>query len=231
MPLPEFPTLDAVPEPFRPYATEVDGKVVLDLVPGADMVGIKRKNAELIQREADIKAKFADIDPDEYKSLKASKGSAKDLDERLKAAAAEKATLEDQLTKLRTSVRNSTKRSEVTRALAAENANVALLEPLVMNMVDVEEVEGNVFVVIRTPEGGVRYRNGQGDRFSVTDLLQELKAKPEFQPAFMTKVGSGGDARPGSAGRQGVRLIDPANKQDVMNSLEDIRTGKARIAS
>jgi hypothetical protein len=226
MTLPTFDSIDAVPEPFRAFYAERDGKFVADLVPGAEVFRLRRKAADLLEEKKTLASKFDGIDPDEYRALKSSGRSAKDLDDRLKAAAAEKAALEAQLADVRGKYKSNTKTVEITRALAAENANVELLAPLVSQLVDVDD-EGRV--VVRTADGGTRYRDGLGNLFTVGDLLAEMKAKPAYQPAFNVKVGSGGGASQGGA-PQGVRLIDPNDKASVVASLADIRAGKARIA-
>lgn len=232
MTLPAFATIDEVPEPFRPFAKADDtGKVSLDLVPGAELVGLKRKNAELIAREADLKARFADVDPDEYKNLKANKGKALDLDERLKAAAAEKDALAGELTKLRGTMRKDTKDTAIARAISAsEGANMALLEPTVAKFVDIEEIDGAMVVVVRTPKGAVRYKNGDGDLFGVSDLLAEMKENPMYKDAWKIKVGSGGGATPGSGGQSGVRTITAPDNRSFGANLDDIASGKVKVA-
>lgn len=230
MPLPTFASLADVPESFRGYATEEDGKVRLDLVEGADVVGIRQQVRTLLDEKKTLQTRYADIDPDEYKSLKANKGQQKDVDARLQAAAAKETELNDKLTKKDQQMRKTAKRIEVTTALAKAGANIALLEPLMMQMVDVDEVNDELHVVIRNADGGIRYKDGAGNRFTVGDMLDEMKTKPEYQPAFMTKVGAGGGATSGNGNSSGgVRMIDPNNKADVMASLDDIKSGKARI--
>lgn len=226
MTLPAFATIDLVPEPFRPFYREDGGQFVADLVPGADVVGLKRKNAELLAATSDLKSKYADVDPEEYKTLKANGGKARDLDARLTAAATEKAALEARLATVESKYKGNQKKAEITRALAAENANIDLLEPLVSQMVDVDD---DGFVVVRSSDGSVRYKDGAGNRFTVADLLSEMKLKPAYQPAFNVRIGSGGGASQGGT-PQGMRLIDSNDKRAVLANLSDIASGKMKIA-
>lgn len=225
MTLPTFDSLDAVPEPFRPFYAERDGRFVADLVPGAEVVGLKRKAADLLEEKKALAARFDGIDPDEVKALKASGKSAKDLDDRLKAAAAEKAALEAKLGEVSAKFRNNTKAVEITRALAAENANVELLAPIVSQLVDVDD-DGHV--VVRAADGGIRYKDGAGNRFTVGDLLSELKAKPAYQPAFNIRVGSGGGASQGGAGQS--KIVDVKDSRAFAASISDIAAGKVKLA-
>jgi hypothetical protein len=224
MTLPAFATIDLVPEPFRPFYREDGGQFVADLVPGAEVVGLKRKANDLLEEKKALAARFDGVDPEEYKALKSSGKTAKDLDDRLKAAAAEKAALEAQLADVRGKFKGTTKQNEITRALAAENANVELLAPLVSQLVDVDD-DGHV--VVRAGDGGIRYKDGAGNRFTVADLLAEMKAKPAYQPAFNVKVGSGGGASQGGA-PQG-RLVDVKDHRAFTDSIDDIAAGKVKL--
>jgi hypothetical protein len=226
MTLPAFASLDAVPEQFRPFYREDAGQFVADLVPGAEVVGLKRKVTDLLDEKKSLASRFDGVDPEEYKALKASGGKAKDLDERLKAAATEKAALEAQLADVRGKFKGNTKKAEITRALAAENANIDLLEPLVSQLVDVDD-DGHV--VVRTADGGVRYKDGAGNRFTVSDLLSEMKSKLAYQPAFNVKIGSGGGATQGGT-PQAIRLIDPSDKKAALANIDAIASGKIKFA-
>jgi len=228
MPLPTFATLEEVPEPFRSYAREDAGRIVLDLVEGADVVGLRQNAATLLTEKKALQAKYADVDVDEYRNLKTGKKT--DIDARLTAAALEKAELQSQLAAIGTARRTDVKRAEIMRALADAGGTVELLEPIVSTMVDVEDIDGRMHVIVRDAQGTPRYKDGAGTRFGLSDLLAEMKAKPTFQPAFNVKVGSGGGAAPGGAGGP-MRVIDASDKKAVLANLDDIRTGKARLAS
>lgn len=225
MPLPTFATIDEVPEPFRSYAREDAGRIVLDLVEGADVVGLRGKAQQLLDEKKALVARFDGVDPDEFRALKASGRSAKDLDERLKAAAEERAALESKLLDVSTKFRARAKSEEITRALAAENANVDLLAPIVSSLVDVDD-DGHV--IVRTADGGTRYRDGAGNRFTVGDLLAELKTKPAYQPAFSVRVGSGGGASQGPHGGH-AKTVDVRDAKSFASNLDDIAAGKVQL--
>lgn len=233
MSLPTFDSLDAVPEPFRPFYTVKDGKAVADLVLGADVVGLKQKNAELLASLKETKEKFAGVDPDEFKALKAAGGKVQDLDSRLKVAAEAEAKAVARANALADKLRTQAKRSEVTRALADARGITALLEPVVMQMVDVEEAGDDYHVVVRNADGTIRYKDGAGNRFTVADLVADLKKRDEFKPAFLTDAPAGGGAPPnagsGGGGRAGVRTILSTDKTEITRSVDDIRAGKAKV--
>lgn len=78
-----YATIDEVPETFRPFYVERDGKAQLDvevegLAPASKIDEMRQTNLdERRAHEAEL-AKFADVDPEEYRTLK---GRAKELDE------------------------------------------------------------------------------------------------------------------------------------------------------
>lgn len=231
MTLPVFDSLDQVPEPFRPFAREADGKVALDLVPGAEVAGLRRKRDELLAELKATRDRYDGVDPDDYRTIKA--GKSKDVDARLDAAAREKAELQAQLEALKVARRTDAKKAEIARALAEAGATVELLEPIVERMTDVEEVDGRMHVVVRDAQGAIRYRDGAGNRFGLSDLLAEMKGKDAYKPAFNVSVGSGGGSVPSSGGAAGVRVIDPSDKQAVMKAVQagDFTAGRVRLAS
>ncbi len=230
MKIPTFDSIDAVPEPFRPFAREADGKVVLDLVPGADVVGLKKRNAELLTEVKTLTTKFDGVDPEEYKQLKETGGKlAQDLDARLKVAAETEASLKSKAEQLETRLKLNAKRAEITRALAATGGSVALLEPVVMQLVDVEEANGDYHVVVRNADGTLRYKDGQGNRFGVTDLLQELKSRDEYKPAFSVTPPSGGGATAHGAGSGGMKAVSIRDERAMAEHLEDIAKGKVKL--
>jgi hypothetical protein len=231
MTLPSFATLEDVPEPFRPFAKEADGKFSLDLVPGADVVGLKKKNAQLKEEALALQSKYSGINLDEIETLKATAAKGAELDSRLKLAMENEAKEKQRADTLARRLLDQAKKVEVTQALAAAGANTALLTPVVMQMVDVVEEGDATHVVVRQSDGSVRYRDGAGNRFTVADLLAELKTKDEYKPAFSVAVGSGGGATP-SAGAPGVRVIPASDRAAVMQAVQsgDLRAGKVRIA-
>lgn len=232
--LPTFDSLESVPEPFRPFYREADGKLVPDLVPGADVVGLKRKVEELHAARKELTERFKDVDLDEYQALKAAGGKAAELDARLKVAAEAEAAAKSKAEQLAARLRRKAIQTEVTRALAAAGGSVDLLAPVVERMVDVEEAGDDFHVIVRGPDGSVRFKDGAGNRFTVDDLLSELKTKDAYKPAFMTTPPSGGGATPASGSAPaGVRLIKSSDKDAVMKAIQsgEVRAGKVKIVA
>jgi hypothetical protein len=227
MPLPTFDSLDAVPESLREFAREADGKVTLDLVPGAEVVGLKSNAAKLLAEKKALQEQYRDVDVEEYRTLKDGKGKGADLAARLDAAAREKADLEAKLAAIATARRSDVKRAEIAKAIAAADAEIELLEPIVERFVDVEEVDGRPVVVVRDAQGAPRYKDGQGTRFELADLLGELAANPKFARAFNSTVGSGGGAR--SSSSAGVKTVNVHNPKEFGASLDDIAAGKVKL--
>lgn len=234
MELTGFAAIADVPESLRPFVKEVDGKLDLDMIPGADVVGLKHKNAELGRSIAEIKARFDGIDPEEFKALKVNKGKDgqrdKDLESIKQAAATRETELAAELDKLRGSMRTSAKASAIATAIASSpGASLALLEPVLSRMLDVEEVDGAMNVIVRKADGSIRYRDGAGNRCNAMDLLAELKLQPEYAGAWTTKVGSGGGAQPGS-GLGGARTVSISDTRAFTDNIADIASGKIRTA-
>jgi hypothetical protein len=234
MPIPTYDALDAVPEPFREFAREKDGKFTLDLVPGAEVVGLKRKVEELHAARKELADRYKDINVDEYQALKAAGGKAAELDARLKVAAEAEAAAKSKAEQLATRLRRKAVQTEVTRALAAAGANVDLLAPVVERLVDVEEAGDDYHVVVRGADGQLRYKDGAGNRFTVDDLLAELKTKDAYKPAFNVAAPSGGGAAPNAGGTAGgVRVINGSDKAAVMKAIQsgDLAAGKVKIVA
>jgi hypothetical protein len=236
MTLPVFDSLESVPEPFRPfYKEQADGKVAADFVPGGDVVGLKKKNADLLANVAAMRAQYADVDVTEYQNLKANAGKGADLDARLKVSAENEKKALERADKLAQRMRDQAKRAEITAALSDAGVSVALLGPVVSSMVDVEENGDDLHVVVRDPASGqVRFKDSAGNRLTVKDLLSELREKSEYAPAFPQKVGSGGGA-PVNSGNPaaGVRTISASDRAAVAKAVQsgDIRAGKVKIVA
>lgn len=227
MPLPTFQTVDDVPEAFREFAREVDGKVTLDLVPGAEVVGLRRKVDELHESRKSLIAKYDGINVDEYKALKESGGQVKDLDNRLKIAAENEKKAADRAAALEARLREKAKQTAITAALAEKGGEVALLEPVVSRMVDVIEEGDDIHVVVRNPDGSVRFKDGAGNRFGVADLLDSMMKDDRYKRAFNVAVGSGGGAVTSTAG--GSKAVNINDARGYGDNLEEIARGKVRM--
>ena len=228
--LPTFATLADVPEAIRSFATEEDGKVSLDLVPGSEVVGLKQKVAELLGVVSDTKKKYDGVDVEEFKRMKEAGGKTKDSDARLLAAAEEKAKLVGELTTLRTSMRASAKAAEIVRSIqGSEGAIGPLLEPILMARCDVEEENGVMSVVVRKADGSIRYRDGAGNRFTAADLLKELKGTPEYENSWNVRPASGGGANPGSNAHGGMQTVAASDVKGFRDNIADIASGKVRV--
>jgi hypothetical protein len=228
MTLPAFTSLEELPEALRPFAREADGTVTLDLVPGSEAATLRRHAADLLAEKKALAARFADVDPDEYKALKSRKAPTDDAVAKLDAAARENADLKARLAAIETARRADLKRSEIVRAISDAGGVVDLLEHKLDKMVDVEDVDGRTRLVVRDESGVIKYRDSNTP-YGVADVVAELRANPLYAPAFQVKVGSGGGAQQ-SAGAGGVRTISASDSVAFADNLADIARGKIRVA-
>ncbi len=119
--------LSALPEPLREHYTKSgeDGKYYLQaegLVPKAKLDEFRTTNTALLKERDDLKGRFADIDPDEYKTLK----ERKDLLDQGKLVTAEgvdvavKKRLEGLTKEHQTTIQNITERAAAAERKVAE---------------------------------------------------------------------------------------------------------------
>lgn len=216
--LPEVSSLDEVPEDYRAFYYEKDGKVQRQNP--ASLAGqlaksrreSEQKDAELLQTknalaiyqealgdEADPetirllkdKAARADASPTEADVQKRLDTLRADYEKKMKAQSAE-------MQKLDSIVRNNTVADRLREALREANASddgVALLPERMLNRVSVDYADnGKITIRVLDEDGTGMYVNGQ--EASLVDLATELKTKHPslFKGSGATGMGSGANA-------------------------------------
>jgi hypothetical protein len=231
MSFPRFKTLDEVPEPFRHlYRFDAaQAEAVADAVQGSEVAGLKDKNRELLRSIADLKTRYADIDPEEVKNLKTIGAKAEELDARLVAATRERADAEAKYLKRTARLHDATRDGAIVAALAKHGATPELLRPYLSQFVSVtEDEDGGMSIAVKDASGNVRFKNGAGDRLDVADFVAELREQPAFAPAFNVTPPSGGGARQGTP-PAGARRMGVPDSRTMSANLDDIASGKLVI--
>lgn len=235
----EVETIDDVPEKFRPFYAEKDGKFLLDDELVADQAkyqettrNLRSANKEAADRRRDLKA-WTDLglSLDEAKERLASGDKAPPIDgdggaprpagkdelDRVRTAMQSKhekdlATEREKQTRLRRQLEQTMIRDAATSAIAASKGMVALLLPHVQASMSLVEAEnGDLLPRVVDGQGQVRL-NGHGNPMTVAELVEEMKGNPDFRTAFVAETPGGGDqTRRGSAPSPGKW---PAKRSD-----------------
>lgn len=225
MPLPlTADKLDAIPEAARGAYTQRDGKFVLD-AEFEDVSGLKKKNAELIESNKRLKpfasligdrtAEEIQADLELAKSHREKKLKDEGNFDEMKRLHGEEVSKKDAL------IFELVAKNEATAAITAAGGKPKKLLGEVLKSVKVQLVNGQPTAVVVDAAGKPRIKDGQGTAVTVADLVEELKADPDYEPDFAASGASGSGARNNTAAAGSVVLI-PKNA-----SSEDYRRLKA----
>jgi len=215
--------LEDVEEAYRGLYVEKDGKFHLK-VEGYEDPAPHRRTAEAARRaEKAMQAKIEKWEklgksPEEIEALiaKATDDETKDAErkgewDKLKQQmndrhAAELAKLQktiaekDEANKtLRQQIENHLIDAQATSAIAENKGVPQLLLPHVRKHVKVEEVDGELKIVVTDGKGGARV-NGKGEPLTVAELVADMRSSEIFGRAFEATGSSGGGSPPGSPG-------------------------------
>lgn len=217
----EVESVDQVPEKYRPFYTENDGKYVLD----EELVGDQKKytstsanlskaNKEAKERRTALEAWEAlGLSPDEAKEKiaageKAPAGDPTKTQEeidRVRTAITAKHQKEIEAERAKTNgyrgqLERSLIGSDAKSAIAAAKGIVPLLLPHVQSQMKLfEGDDGELVARVVDGKGEVRL-NGHGNPMTVAELVDEMKGNADFKTAFLADTTTGGD-KP-NAGRQ-----------------------------
>lgn len=211
-------SLDGVPEQYRELYQEADGRYRLD-VQGVEfeenVKGLKsalQKEREAAKEAAQRLKQYEGFDPDEYHALKEAASKREDeeaakrgeFDKLLqkKEEAYRKQLEQEQQTRtaLESQVLGLIRDQEARTALARAGANVDLLLPHVLKMVDVVEEDGQRKAVVLGEKGAPRL-NDEGAHMTISELVAEMAESEVYRAAFPGTVANGGGAAGNSAGR------------------------------
>lgn len=215
----------------------VDGKVVAETpeeeaalkgLVESEVSGLKAKRDELLGKLKALDA-HKDVDPEEYKSLKAQAAKAEE-DRALKAGefdnlkkqlveahAKERQALEAKLATMHKSLEENVLIATATQAIAAEKGVPTLLMPHVRSRTRLDE---NGQPVVIDESGNVRV-SADGKPLTITALIAEMKADVNtFGRAFEPSGGSGAGSQGGSGAGGG---------QKNLTSIDKIKAGLAEM--
>lgn len=230
-------SLDEIPEIARDeYRQDADGKrFVRDAVAGAGEGGedlgalkraLEREKAEgrKWRRVADERR---DIDPEEYKTLKAEKEERehakalekgqfeKLLSQKDEVYRREKETLEAERQSALAAVQEYVVDAQANAAIATLKGRPKLLLPLVRAQLKaIKGEDGKYRVAVLDSDGEERRNPKTNEPMTVAELVAEMKADPEFGGAFEASGATGGGASVANTGARGADFskLSPVEK-------------------
>ena len=119
------------------------------------------------------------------------------------------------------------------QAIAEQKGSPTLLLPHIRSQTRVVEVNGEFVAQVVGADGQPKISMKQGNTgtMGVEELVESLKAHPDFQRAFDGAGASGSGARTGSPNNSGnAAILDARDPGLLGESLEDIASGKARVS-
>lgn len=208
----------------------------------AEREALLAKNREVLseaKKAKEFAARYKDVDPDEYKTLKQKAAEAAER------KAVEEGTLEswkkqftEQFAKEREPLvtENKTLRgalerrlvdAEATSAIAAAKGSPKVLLPHIKAHVKVVEEEGEFVAVVIDARGNERIGDARGTRMTIAQLVDELKQDADFARNFEGTGSSGGGASKSNASGGGARTIAAS---DIAANLDGVLDGSVRVA-
>lgn len=228
-------SLDAVPENAREfYRQDADGKRFIldaeDAANGEDLGALKRA----LEREKAERRKYArlaeergGVDPEEYKALKAEK-EAREREEAEKKGhfekllaqkdalyAKEREALELERRAALLAVEEYVVDAQATAAIAQHNGVPKLLLPLVKAQLKaIKGDDGKYRVAVLDSDGEERRNLKTNAPMTISELVAEMKADPEFGGAFKASGATGGGATGAATNARGGDLskLSPLQK-------------------
>jgi hypothetical protein len=234
---------DKLPEAIRPeYKKQDDGSYLLDVTPVNDFAlenvkGLKSAlSAERAAKDTalgglkafeglDAQAARAALEkiknlgelPTEGKVKEQIEAIKKQLEDKHKGELSAKDTLVSKLTK---QLEKLLVESAAMKAISENKGNIELLLPHVRNNVRMKQLENGEFVVeVVDKDGVVRISpaTGQTGNMSIAELVQEMKTKDTYAPAFEGTGASGSGATGGGVKIQnGVHVLSQADAKDPL---------------
>lgn len=227
-------TLDGLPDAQKElYDEGADGKFHL-LAEGVEDVGglksaLDKERKARKEAEAKVK-KIGDIDPDEYERLRAEseERSEKEGDVEKKLTTAqkkfdrEKAELEQKVLARDKKIHQLVLENTAKDAIEAAGGKPKVLLPHVLTKAKVIEEDGDFVPVVLDEKGNERPAKSGDKRFTLEDLVLELKADDEFAGAFNGTGASGSGAPP-----VGPRGAPPKGRVDTESVEQQKRSSGA----
>lgn len=218
----------------------------------AEVAGLKKKNAELLEKLAQVNTvakQFEGLDPEKVKAAIAAAEKAEaerakatgDWEAREKALrdsfAAEHAKVVEPLTgkvqKLEADLFNAIAVRDAVQATALPTikGNSKLLLPVLTPELGIEVVDGQPVTVVKGKDGKPRYHQTTGALVTVEDRLLELRAMPEFFGAFEGAGTSGGGASSASASAGAAATIRAGDDKAFLANVGKIAKGEVKVTT
>lgn len=231
-------TLDGLPDAQKElYDEGTDGKFHLQAEGVEDVGGLKSalEKERRGRKEAEAKLKkTGDIDPDEYERLRteSEERSEKEGDVEKKLTTAqkrfdrEKAELEAKVLARDNKIHQLVAENVAKDAIEAADGKPKVLLPHVLAKTKVVEEDGDFIAIVLDEKGNERPAKSGDKRFSLSDLVLELKADDEFAGAF-NGTGASGSGAPQVTTR-GSRA--PAQSREEAQSVEQQKRNSGAYA-
>jgi hypothetical protein len=212
----------------------------------AERDALRAKNAEILNEAKRAKASlknFEGVDPTEYKTLK------QQAEEAAQRRALEEGNLEswkkqftEQFAKekeplvaenktLRSALERRLVDAEATAALAAAKGSPKVLLPHIKSHVKVELEDGEYVVHVVDTKGNPRIGDAKGNPMTIAQLVDELRADPDFARNFEGTGSSGGGASRSNAsgGGRSTKTIAAGDNDAMLANLDGILDGSVKV--
>lgn len=242
--------LDQLPEPQRALYTEKDGKFVLDvegMAPATELHDVKTKLAEfrdnnvaLTKKVTELEplvTKFKDVDPDEYKTLKAEadklkkKGLTKadDLEAAITAAVqqatkplADKLAAEEQA---RITAQRAADQARFRELVTADATKAGVTPKSVRHVIREAEEKFELKDGTLAPRAGMKHPSDPLKELTPADWLQDLAKTDDYLFEPSTGGGANGNSG-GGGGRPGAKQLINPTPEDMGRHMDAIAKGE-----
>jgi hypothetical protein len=121
--------------------------------------------------------------------------------------------------------------AEATAALASAKGSTKVLLPHIKSHVKVVEEDGEFVVHVVDAKGNQRIGDAKGSPMTIAQLVEEMKADPDFARNFEGSGSSGGGApRSNAGGGGGVKTIAAGDNAAFLANVDGILDGTVKIA-
>jgi hypothetical protein len=230
-------------EPLTLTQAELDAKIA-----EANAALESNRNTLLAEKKKLEKemARFKDIDPDKYRTLTEREAEIeKEKAERAGDWSKREAQLQERFTKeteskdgriksLSSALERRLVDAEATSAVAAAKGSPKVLLPHIKAHVKVVEDNGEFVVQVVDSNGNPRVGDAKGNPMTIAQLVEELKADPDFARNFEGSGSSGGGASKSTAsggGGAATKTIASTNSPDFLANLESVAKGITKISA
>lgn len=238
-------SIEGLDDVTKAFYKEADGKYVLDLEGVDEMPAFaaqRTKTRELLDEKKKLQERIEALGvstPEEVEELKkAAKSNNSDRVKELEAklAGASEASQKEILAAKqeaeaeRNAARTFFEEAEITRALTAAKGVPQLLSHVVKSHLKTDRTDDGKFAMkVLGRDGQPRIKDGQGNPFTIDDLIGELKQDPMYGRAFEAEGKTGSGATGGSGGGGSGKVISKDDPIAFGQNLEAIAKGEVTV--